>query len=107
MPVASKGNAYIQTFQQTILASSQSTFTDFSELHVDAMHDTDSQITIDFIDGSSHTYDKSELWALSSMKQSEWNGTIDNTEQRIRKVVLINPTECKIYSTRFAPVQNL
>lgn len=104
MPVTKKGSLYIQCVQQTILANSQAVFTDFSALFVDAMLAQDGQLTVDWRDGSSHTFSPAELEQFSMFFQLELKKVLDNTDGRIRKVTIIPTTSLKVQLIRYRKV---
>jgi len=108
MPVMGKGTTYVRTLMQTVLASSQSTFVDFSFLGIDnGPGDNEAnQVTVDYEDGGSHTFDLQELISLSSYIQDVNKPIIDNIEGTIRKVTIIPDVDRKVYLQRFDAVGN-
>lgn len=104
MPVTKKGTMYIQCVQQTILANSQAIFKDFSALFLNAMVAELGQITVDWRDGSSHTFSPAELILFSSFFQSTSANILDNTDGRVRKVTIIPTTDLKVQLVRYRKI---
>lgn len=104
MPVTKKGSMYIQNVQQTILANSQAVFKDFSAMFVDAMLLEAGQLTVDWRDGSSHTFSPTELQQFSMFFQETLNKVLDNTDGRIRKVTIIPTGDIKVQLVRYRKI---
>lgn len=104
MPVTKKGSMYIQCVQQTILANSQAIFQDFSALFLNAMTLELGQITVDWRDGSSHTFSPTELIQFSLMFQETLANVLDNTDGRVRKVTIIPTTDLKVQLVRYRKI---
>jgi len=107
MPVLKRGSLYVQNLQQTILANSQSVFENFTALFLDTLDGVGNQITIDWSDGTSHTFDNSEIGTLNYFFQSNNKTVINNDDGRIKKVTVIPNADKVIYLQRFRKVANL
>jgi len=106
MPVFQKGSMYVQTMQQTVLAASQSVFTDFEKLFMPLLKAND-RITVDFADGASHTFDGNELALLTYVQQVDEMCMIDNSDGVVKKVTIISESDSRVYLTRYMAVANL
>ena len=106
MPVTGKGTTYIQTMQQTVLENSQSIFTDFFSLIPEDVSNND-RFTVDWEDGSSHTFDGWELNIMSAYLQDVQKPIIDNADGIIKKVTVITSATKKMYLNRFKPIGNI
>jgi len=106
MPVFQKGSMYVQTMQQTVLAASQSVFTDFEKIFMPALKEND-RITVDFADGSSHTFDGNELALLTYVQQVDEICMIDNSDGVVKKVTIIAESDSRVYLTRYMAIANL
>jgi hypothetical protein len=106
MPVFQKGSMYVQTMQQTVLAASQSVFSDFEKMFMPLLKEND-RITVDFADGASHTFDGNELALLTYVQQTDEMCMIDNSDGVVKKVTIIPNTDSRVYLTRFMAVTNL
>ncbi len=104
MPVTKKGSLYVQCVQQTILANSQAIFTDFSALFLNAMVLQLGQITVDWRDGSSHTFSPAELQQFSMFFQYVLATILDNTDGSVRKVTIIPTTTLKVQLIRYRKI---
>jgi hypothetical protein len=104
MPVTKKGTMYIQCVQQTILANSQAIFKDFSALFLNAMTGENGQITVDWRDGSSHTFSPQELIQFSMFFQDTLANVLDNLGGNVRKVTIIPTADLKVQLVRYRKV---
>jgi len=106
MPVLGQGSTYIKTMSQTMLANSQVVFDDFTALFLPNL-DPGDQVTVDWEDGSSHTFDPLEAYALSGFAQMNASQYIDNRDGRVKKVTVIPGTTQSAYLIRYMPFGNL
>lgn len=107
MPVTKIGTMYVQCVQQTILANSQAIFKDFSGLFLNAMTLELGQITVDWRDGSSHTFSPNELIQFSMFFQQTLANVLDNTDGRVRKVTIIPTADLKVQLVRYRKIAAL
>lgn len=104
MPVMGRGTMYVQSIQQTILANSQAVFKDFSALFLEAMTLENGQITVDWRDGSSHTFSPSELRIMVSYDQQVVYNLLENLSAKVRKVTIIPTADLKVQLTRYRKI---
>jgi len=107
MPVLGRGTTYVQCIQQTILANSQAIFRDFSALFLNLMLLEAGQITVDWADGTSHTFSPNELLQLCLFLQQQQTTIIDNMSRNVRKVTIIPDIELKVQLVRYRSIGNL
>jgi len=105
-PISKKGTMYIQSMQQTLLANSQFIFTDFSVLAFQKLEEN-SQLTVEYEDGASHTYSFLELAVSVIENRLDIKPILDNIAGRVRKATAIPATQQKAYLVRYRKLQNL
>jgi len=98
-PVTKRATLYIKSMQQTLLANSQSVFSKFSILGFN--DDGQTKVTVDFEDGTSHTYSSREL-SRNNTKLTIWLAeVVYNLDATVRKVTTIPNVQSTAYLMRY------
>ncbi len=99
-----KGDAYVYSFMETVLASSGKVFDNFAHLAVLSMGATD-LLTINYEDGHNQDFNAVELLGMYTLYSNEIDSyCIDNLDFHITNVKLVPAADRKVLVTKFIPV---
>jgi len=109
MPVFGRGTTYVRSLMQTVLASSQSVFRDFSFLGIqrEGGDSEATQVSVDYEDGGNHVFSISELLYCSAFIQDVQKPVIDNVDGYVTRVNIIPDVDRKVYLQRYDAIGNL